>query len=249
MTLNRSRTVNYLLSCTALALTAAIAPASQLAAADKAPPAKPGVKATIQLGAGAVVNVKAPVNDSTDLLPGGQLTKHWHTKGNWSIDDAGVVSITPREGEKGWARFDAYLWSMKQYKDFEIEFDYMVEEKGNSGFYFHVGDKASPVAKGIEVQIYDSFPKGSDKKLTDHDSGGIIPGLPPARNAAKPAGEWNHFKITCQGNDVTVVLNGVIVNQLKLDNPKIKGRPETGYIGFQDHALPLKLRGIHIREL
>ena len=136
-----------------------------------------------------------------DLLPGGKLD-HWHTKGNWSIDDDGVITLTPREGEKGWARFDAYLWSMKEYKDFEIEFDYMVQDKGNSGFYLHVGDKASPVQKGIEVQIYDSYPKGADGKLTDHDSGGIIPGIPPQKNAAKPAGEWNHFNVVCQGNEI-----------------------------------------------
>jgi hypothetical protein len=184
-----------------------------------------------------------------DLLPDNQLEKHWSTKGNWSINDDGVVTLTPRPGEKGWSRFDAYLWLDGQYKDFEIEFDYKVEPKGNSGFYFHVGDKASPVAKGIEVQIYDSGSKGADAKLTDHDSGGIIPGIPPTKNTALPAGEWNRFHILCQGNDLTVKLNGEVVNQIKLDNPRIKDRPETGSIGFQDHALPLALRKIRIRRL
>jgi len=184
-----------------------------------------------------------------DLLPENQLEKHWSTKGNWSINDDGVITLTPRPGESGWSRFDAYLWLDEQYKDFEIEFDYKVQERGNSGFYFHVGDKASPVAKGIEVQIYDSGSKGPDAKLTDHDSGGIIPGIPPTKNTALPAGEWNHFHITSQGNDLTVKLNGEVVNQIQLDNPRIKDRPATGFIGFQDHALPLALRKIRIRRL
>jgi hypothetical protein len=185
----------------------------------------------------------------TDLLPGNDLAAHWTTKGNWSINDDGVVTLEPRPGEKGWDRFDAYLWSTKQYQHFELEFDYQVQKGGNSGFYFHVGDKTSPVAKGIEVQIYASYEKGADARLTDHDSGGIIPGIPPTKNTSKPAGEWNRFQILCKGRQLTVRLNGEVVNEVGLDNPKLKDRPATGYIGFQDHALPLALRKIRIREL
>jgi hypothetical protein len=188
-------------------------------------------------------------SDWVDLLAGNDLPKHWTTKGNWSIDDTGVVTLEPRPGERGWARFDAYLWLNGTYEDFEIEFDYMVQPHGNSGFYFHVGDKSSPVAKGIEVQIYDSHRKGPDARLTDHDSGGIIPGIPPSKNTAKPAGEWNRFHIICQDGKVTVKLNGEVVNELPLDHPSIKSRPSAGFIGFQDHALPLALRNIRIRKL
>src|SRR5205085_1595636 len=131
-----------------------------------------------------------------NLLEGNDLTKHWTTTGNWKIDKEGVVALEPRPGEKGWERYDAYLWSKKQYKDFDAEFDYKVAKGGNSGFYFHVGDKASPVATGIEVQIYDSYGKANTAKLSDHDSGGIIPGIPPTKRASKPPLEWNHMQVT-----------------------------------------------------
>ena len=179
----------------------------------------------------------------------GELSKNWTTKGNWTLDKEGVVSLTPRPGEAGWSRFDAYLWGKKDYKDFEIEFEYKTAKAGNSGFYFHVGDVKSPVAKGIEVQIYDTASKAKDAKVNDHDSGGIIPGHPPTKRNSNPAGEWNKFQITCKGNNLTVVLNGVTVNELKLDESKVKDRPPTGALGFQDHALPLWLRNIKIREL
>ena len=120
---------------------------------------------------------------------------------------------------------------------------------GNSGFYFHVGDKKSPVAKGIEVQIYDSASKKPGAKLTDHDSGGIIPGIPPTKNAARPTDEWNRMQVTVKGNRVTIVLNSAVVNDVPLDHPKIKDRPPTGFIGFQDHGLPLWLRNVRVREL
>jgi len=186
--------------------------------------------------------------DWKTLLDQNDFSKHWVTTGNWTAKD-GVATLTPRPGEKGWSRWTAYLWSKEKHQDFEIEFDYKVEPKGNSGFYFHVGDKDDPVAKGIEVQIYDSYGKAATAKLTDHDSGGIIPGLPPTKNTAKPSGEWNRFNIVSKGKDVTVKLNGEVVNKLSLDDPKLKDRPATGYIGFQDHGLPLSLRNIRIRTL
>lgn len=198
----------------------------------------------------------AAVFATTPILSAGEpgslltanLSDHWTTSGNWSLVD-GVATLTPREGEKGWSRWSAYLWSNKQYGDFEIEFDYMVQEKGNSGFYFRVGDKEDPVKQGIEVQIFDSGSWPAEKPLNDHDSGGIIPSIPPTKRAAKPAGEWNHFKITSKTNQLTVILNGEVVNQVDLSQGELGKRPAKGYIGFQDHALPLKLKNIVIKEL
>jgi hypothetical protein len=184
-----------------------------------------------------------------NLLEGGDLSRNFTTTGNWKLDKDGVVSLHPRRGESGWTRYDAYLWLKKQYRDFEAEFDYKVYKGGNSGFYFHVGDLKNPVAKGIEVQIYDSHGKKPDAKLSDHDSGGIIPGIPPSKNTAKPAGEWNHMKVISKGGKVTVMLNGEVVNEVPLDHPKIKDRPPTGYVGFQDHGLPMSLRNILLRDL
>src|SRR5262245_6780179 len=184
-----------------------------------------------------------------NLLEGGDLAKHWTTAGNWKLGKDGVVALEPRPGEKGWQRYDAYLWSKKQYKDFEAEFEYKVAKGGNSGFYFHVGDRKNPVVKGIEVQIYDSGGKKPGEKLTDHDSGGIIPGIPPTKNAARPAGQWNRMRVTVKEGRVKVELNGQVVNAVSLSEGKIKDRPPKGYVGFQDHGLPLWLRNIRLREL
>lgn len=176
---------------------------------------------------------------------GGDLSRHWRTEGNWKLAD-GTVTLRPREGERGWARFGAYLWLLEQFGDFEIEFDYKLAKGGNSGFYFHVGDTEDPVAKGIEVQIYDSHARG-DGPLSDHDAGGIIPGIAPTANRARPAGEWSHFHVVCRGKRVIVELNGGVMNEVRLDHPRLAGRPARGSIGFQDHAMPLALRRIRIR--
>ncbi|MEZ5303124.1 MAG: DUF1080 domain-containing protein [Verrucomicrobiales bacterium] len=184
----------------------------------------------------------------TELLTGDDLGANWKTTGNWSLKD-GVATLTPRPGESGWSRWSAYLWSKKKYADFEVEFEYKLETKGNSGFYFRVGDENDPVAQGIEVQIYDSASHPKDKPLNDHDSGGVIPGVPPTKRVAKPAGEWNKFHITVKDDTLTVVLNGEKVNEIDLSKGKLASRPKSGPIGFQDHGLPLSLRNIKVKEL
>ena len=193
------------------------------------------------------LDAQAEDGKGKELLKG-DLKENWTTEGNWKLED-GVVALTPRQGESGWTRYGSYLWLNGEYKDFEISFDYKVQKGGNSGFYFHVGDVKEPVATGIEVQIYDSGSKPADAKLTDHDSGGVIPGIPPTKNAAKPAGDWNHFDITVKGDKLTIKLNGETVNEVDLNHEKLKNRPDTGRIGFQDHGLPLSLKDIKIRKL
>jgi hypothetical protein len=173
------------------------------------------------------------------------LEEHWTTTGNWSLRD-GVTTLTPREGQEGWSRWTDYLWANETYGDFDIEFEYKLEKGGNSGFYFRVGDVNDPVEQGIEVQIYDTDPDASE--LTDHDAGGIIPGLPPHRKAAKPAGEWNKVEVMHFDDKIVVMLNGVNVNAHDMrSGGQLALRPRNGRIGFQDHSLPISLRNIRIR--
>lgn len=205
------------------------------------------LSATVVLAFAGLASLRAEA-PWTELLKGSDLAAHWNTTGNWSLKD-GVATLTPREGESGWSRWSAYLWSKESYGDFEVEFDYLLEPKGNSGFYFRVGDVNDPVKQGIEVQIYDSASWGPEKPLNDHDSGGLIPGVPPTKRSAKPAGEWNHFHIVSKGDKLTVKLNGEVVNEVDLTQGALASRPKKGPIGFQDHGLPLSLRNIRVRAL
>ena len=184
----------------------------------------------------------------TNLFEPDAMSEVWETTGNWHIDGEQIATLSPRPGEHGWKRFSAYLWSKRQYQNFEVEFDYLLEHEGNSGFFLHVGDKESPVEHGIEVQIYDTTEQ-SASELTDHDAGGVIPGFHATKNTAHPAGEWNHYHITADGDQLKVELNGHIVNDVDLSSDVLRNRPRKGYIGFQDEGRPLKLRNLRVREL
>ncbi len=181
------------------------------------------------------------------LYNGKDLTG-WQTTGNWLPQKDGSVLIQPRKGEKGWQRYDAYLWSKKKYKDFVLHVEYKYPPKGNSGIHFRVGDLKNPVNTGIEAQVLDSYGK---KKVGPHDHGGIIRTVGASKNMSKKAGEWNTMIVTCKGHHLQVELNGVGIVDIQLDKTPMKNRPLEGYIGLQDHGEPnnLHFRNIKIKEL
>jgi hypothetical protein len=182
-----------------------------------------------------------------DLFAGGDLRKHFETTGNWSLSKEGVAHLQPRKGETDWKRYGAYLWLKNEYKDFECEFEYKHEKGGNSGFYFNVTDRQKAVGPVIEVQIKDS---AGEEKLSAHGiCGGILPGITPTSNAAKPAGQWNKMVVSSLNGEITVKLNGTLVNKTSLTHPKLKSKPKQGFIGFQDHGIPFWLRNVRVRNV
>ncbi len=184
----------------------------------------------------------------TRLYNGKDLTG-WTTTGNWLVEKDGVLAIRPREGEQGWQRYGAYLWSERKYADFILDLEYTYPKGGNSGVYFRVGDRADPVSKGIEAQILDSSKK--EGEMSHHDHGGIISTIGASRNMSRAPGEWNRMIVTARGAHLTVDLNGVNIVDIQLDKTAVKDRPPTGYIGLQDHGRPndLRFRRILLKEL
>jgi len=179
------------------------------------------------------------------LLDGKTLTG-WNTTGNWLVEEGGIVTLHPRQGEHGWQRYDAYLTTARKYKDFILDLEFKIGPKGNSGVFCRVGDPKSQVKTGFEVQILDTHGKPNPG---NHDCGGVIGTAGPSKNMAKPAGEWNRYIITCHGNRLKVELNGEQIIDLELDKSAIKDRPLEGHIGFQDEAKKVSYRNVRIKEL
>ena len=182
-------------------------------------------------------------------LYNGKNLDGWQTTGNWLPQADGSLLIQPRQGEQGWQRYDAYLWSEKKYKDFVLDVQYKYPPDGNSGVYFRVGDRSDPVEQGIEVQVLDS--SNTKEPLGHHDHGGVIRTVGPSKNMSRPPHTWNRMLVTCIGNHLQVELNGQQIIDTQLDQGPMKDRPLEGYIGFQDHGQPnnLHFRNIRILEL
>jgi len=189
-----------------------------------------------------------PAADAAGFVPlfNGKDLSGWKTTGNWLVETDGSVSLHPREGEKGWQRYDAYIATEKPYADFVLDLEFKINAKGNSGVFMRVGDMKEPVKTGFEVQILDTY---GLEKPGHHDCGGIVHGTGPSKNMVKPAGEWNRYTITVKGRSVKVVFNGEQVIDTVLEDIKMADRPNTGLIAFQDEALPVWYRNVRIKEL
>ena len=192
--------------------------------------------------------LSCPADGFTTIFDGKDLSKI-KTAGNWKIQKDGSLFLEPRPGEKGWSRYDSYLWLKEDYKDFIFDFEYKHEKGGNSGLYFRIYDETDPTTHGFEVQILDCFGK---KKLGQHDLGGVIKTAGPLANGSKPAGEWNRMVVTMKEGRLSVVLNGKTV-QDKLDlaanKPKNKRLADSGKIAIQDHGQKFWERNLKVKSL
>lgn len=174
---------------------------------------------------------------------------HGGTIEAWAFDGDEIRIDKPGRG--GWLR------TRKMYRDFELWFDFIIPEGGNSGVGLRCTSVGDPAFTGFEVQILDSFGEEPDV----HHAGAVYNAIAPATQAIRPAGEWNTYHITLVGDTLNVWLNGEHVQQ---DQPidgrgffrqpdqklPLNERATTGYIAFQDHGEGgLRLRNIRVEDL
>ena len=180
---------------------------------------------------------------------------------SWVIEDE-VIALRRREYDSKEHNAD-YLWTRERYGDFILELEFQTQERANSGVFLRTSDLKDPVHTGIEVQVSNSYGKpGVNRGGT---AGAIYDCLAPTKNAAKPPGEWNHYRITCEENKILVMLNGELVVDMDLNrwtephkNPDgsknkfgtaLKDFAREGYIGFQDHGRPVWYRNVRVKPL
>ncbi len=167
----------------------------------------------------------------------------------WGIKD-GILSPTGH-GD---------IWTKKRYRDFILELDFKCAKNSNSGVFLRCYDIKRWLNTCIEVQILQA-----DIPNKKHICGAVFDCLAPTKNAIKPVGEWNHYKITVKDNHIKTELNGENVLDMDLDkwteagrNPDgsrnkfkyaYKDMSREGHIGLQYHGQPIWFRNVNIREL
>jgi len=151
------------------------------------------------------------------------------------------------------------LRTQRMYENFVLDLEYRhLMPKGNSGLF--VFSDALPVVgkpftRAIEIQILDGR---ETKNYTSHGDvfgiqgaamtpsplhpGGWMRSL-PQKKLARPAGEWNAYRVECRDGTILLSVNGELVTRAYHANPR------EGYICLESEGGVIDFRNIRIREL
>lgn len=190
----------------------------------------------------------------------GKTTKGWHgfkTPGKmsagWTVEAGAITRSGPADD----------IVTDKMYANFELNLDWKISAKGNSGIIYRIDPKSEVTyMSGPEMQVLDD--DGHPDGKSTLTSAGADYGLYPApRGVVKAVGEWNSVRLIVNGNHVEHWLNGTKVVEYELGSAdwtaKVKaskfaawpgyGKAKAGYIGLQEHGARVWYRNIRIKEL
>lgn len=197
----------------------------------------------------------------------GKTTKGWHSyrsdevKG-WMVMGGALMT----HGGSG------DLVTNEEYENFELEFDFKIPAKKNSGVIYKVLEdpKNATYFSGPEYQIIDDegYPPFNDggKMVSLNDkqkTGANYDMQAPSQWVAKPVGQWNTGRIVINNNHIEHWLNGVKVVDYEYGSEAWKAQlakskfakwtyatPHAkGRIALQDHGDEVWFRNMRIRTL
>lgn len=148
----------------------------------------------------------------------------------------------------------------RHYENFimEIEWRHM-KPGGNAGIFVWSEPLTAPgvpFAKGIEVQVIDGdSPEGvwtGHGDIFSIHGARCVPDRPhpqgwerclPSEKRAKPAGQWNHYRIEARDGRISLAVNGKVVSGVT------QSRPRKGYLCLESEGSECHFRNLRIREL
>lgn len=149
-------------------------------------------------------------------------------------------------------------YAEQKFADFELELEWKISPKGNSGIFVRVSNPAEVWQTGLEMQVLDDdlHPDGR----SEITSAGSVYGLVArSKRVTGPVGEWNAVRIVVNDNLVDFHMNGERIAGINLDD-RIWQRPvgkfpyawaslpRQGYIVLQDHGDPVWYRNIRVKK-
>ena len=173
----------------------------------------------------------------------------------WAAESGALVH-TPGEGTRD-------LISKDQFGDFDFQFDWQLQERGNSGVMFYVTEAGSATYHtGPEYQLlHNAGHRDGKNPLTS--AGACYALYAPAKDATKPVGEWNRSRIIVDKGHAEHWLNSEKVVEYEIGSPdwlakvagsKFKewkefGLARRGHLALQEHGGRVAYKNLKIRTL
>jgi hypothetical protein len=183
----------------------------------------------------------------------GQTLDGWIQKNGtatYRVDNGTIVGRTA-EGSP-----NSFLCTIKDYADFELEFEVKVDDALNSGVQIRSHTRGGPEGRvnGPQVEIEASPGESGYVYGEGTDRGWLTPEHRLKTHSHLKNGDWNHYRIVAQGPRIQTWINGQKIEDLT-DEPIFKTHPK-GFIGLQVHSIgkgegPFEVawRNIRIKEL
>ena len=162
----------------------------------------------------------------------------------WSVRDGILVCKGEPMG---------YLCTKKEYKNFRLIVEWRWApgtEPGNSGVLMRITGEPMMLPNCVEAQLqsgsagdmygFQGFSIDGDparkSEVPDHELAGHLRRLAKMEGNEKEPGQWNRYEITADGDKITLVINGTLVNQATdcdVHDGKIGLQSEGGVIHFR----------------
>jgi len=137
----------------------------------------------------------APIFNGTDLS-------------GWTGDKRGYVA---RDGMLVAAAPEDNLYTVAEYDDFILRFEFKLTPGANNGIGIRVPMDGRASRDGLEIQVLDDSAE-KFAQMSAHRYHGSVYGIVAAkRGHLKPVGEWNTQEICVEGTRVQVTLNGTVI--------------------------------------
>jgi len=143
-------------------------------------------------------------------------------------------------------------YAAERFGNFDLHIEFKVAPGTNSGVFLRAQPN-DPVYRGFEIQVLED--RGG--RPTKNSCGAIYDVVTPMFNLSRPAGEWNSFDVTLDGQELIVHMNGWMIihtDLAKMTTPlgKFKAAyadiPQEGNVLLQDHGGEVWYRNILIRK-
>ncbi|MBN1349967.1 DUF1080 domain-containing protein [candidate division KSB1 bacterium] len=165
----------------------------------------------------------------------------------WHIENSMPADITVKSGEIVFSRESfapTWLRSEHEYENFELEFDYLLNEWCTLSVFLRAPRYGDQTWGGYNLRL-NANQGGTDEMST----GAVFPVIPALAKAGNGHGVWNHCRILMQSLHLKAWVNGTLVQNCDLAaDDELKFRLKQGYIGFQALAHAAKVKNMRLRE-